>query len=661
MNGDTRKFVRSFDVFDTLIVRSLIRPDDLFNVIEQKHQIQNFRSIRMEAQRVFHSLDNRGGLRQIYNRYQEISKCNDIDRDRLYQLEILEEIEHSSLIAPVVEQVRDGDILVSDMYMDASEISQILKSIGFSKSVTIISSTDGKSSGRVWDGLLKQYDITLHIGDNYTSDVVSPSRFGIKSELVEITKFTNAESLFISHGLPNVALLLRRIRCDNPYTLNSLEYQLYDISTKYSIPLCVMCGYELNRIMDAEKRTILLALTRDGCLIERFFKRVFTEKSTIRFESSRTVNIQPNADYVKYIKSIDWDNAIMYDGHGSYNTGRAMFLKVLGFIPRMHVFDYSKNPIVSPISQLTWFTSFAHPLIEFLHSDTVGPLVDFSNGLPIRVPQLRRDFTMGKINTVALEKFTRNHHVIRDQPSFKDSITKLYRDAIMTIDQSIYKPIQETVSLTELANKYQSDKGTSFMCAHGYTKHYEKIVSILESRQMDRTILEIGLNRENENSIPSINMWMEYFNHDVEITGVDIKPGFKKFESTSIKILIGDQSSEEFLATISGSYSMIIDDGYHASIHQQISFKNLWRRVKSGGCYIIEDLHYQPTNETDHDRTVYVISALISNSIHETPILTKNFLSAVLAESSKIELLPSFSTKWIGRDLSKSFAIIWKK
>ena len=41
----------------------------------------------------------------------------------------------------------------------------------------------------------------------------------------------------------------------------------------------------------------------------------------------------------------------------------------------------------------------------------------------------------------------------------------------------------------------------------------------------------------------------------------------------------------------------MIDDGYQASRHQQITFKTLWNNVESGGYFIIEDLHWQPMPE----------------------------------------------------------------
>ena len=88
---------------------------------------------------------------------------------------------------------------------------------------------------------------------------------------------------------------------------------------------------------------------------------------------------------------------------------------------------------------------------------------------------------------------------------------------------------------------------------------------------------------------------------NINITGFDINPDFQKFnrQYNNIKILIGDQSNENDLQQLKyKQYDIIIDDGYHASKHQQISFKTLWSSLKSGGYYIIEDLHYQPEMET---------------------------------------------------------------
>ena len=43
-----------------------------------------------------------------------------------------------------------------------------------------------------------------------------------------------------------------------------------------------------------------------------------------------------------------------------------------------------------------------------------------------------------------------------------------------------------------------------------------------------------------------------------------------------------------------GGFDVIVDDGSHASYHQQLTMLKLFALVKSGGLYIIEDLNWQP-------------------------------------------------------------------
>ena len=47
-------------------------------------------------------------------------------------------------------------------------------------------------------------------------------------------------------------------------------------------------------------------------------------------------------------------------------------------------------------------------------------------------------------------------------------------------------------------------------------------------------------------------------------------------------------------AKVGSKFDIIIDDGSHASHHQQISLAILFRHLADGGLYIVEDLHYQP-------------------------------------------------------------------
>jgi len=138
--------------------------------------------------------------------------------------------------------------------------------------------------------------------------------------------------------------------------------------------------------------------------------------------------------------------------------------------------------------------------------------------------------------------------------------------------------------LTNLANKYGSDKGEKSY-ANNFTKIYD---SYLSDRRNDvKKVLEIGVGNGG-----SLRMWCEYFPNAI-IYGIDINPGFLFSEDRIITALV-DQSNREGLkkfAEENGPFDLILDDGSHNVIHQQISLGLLFPYLEDGGYYIVEDLH----------------------------------------------------------------------
>jgi hypothetical protein len=69
----------------------------------------------------------------------------------------------------------------------------------------------------------------------------------------------------------------------------------------------------------------------------------------------------------------------------------------------------------------------------------------------------------------------------------------------------------------------------------------------------------------------------------------------KQFNTDKIKTFICNQESREdmgnFLKKNNCEFDIIIDDGGHTMKQQQTSLGFLFSKVKSGGIYIIEDLH----------------------------------------------------------------------
>jgi hypothetical protein len=228
--------------------------------------------------------------------------------------------------------------------------------------------------------------------------------------------------------------------------------------------------------------------------------------------------------------------------------------------------------------------------------------------------------------------------------------------------QDIKEDIKENM-LTKLANKYQSDKGSTYKCAHGYTDHYNRLFKPFKDAGKEFKLLEIGLNRDNQNSIPSLDMYREYFGDIVTLYGFDIHPDFKKFHSSDNKtfIIIGDQSSKNDLKQCTDTqYEIIIDDGYHASKHQQISLLTLWDSVSPGGIYVIEDLHYQPETKSDiitKDLIRQWKDGKIIGSTHITSSQVKKIMSTV----DKIEMFDSKSKNWSDAAVKDAIAIFYKK
>jgi len=140
--------------------------------------------------------------------------------------------------------------------------------------------------------------------------------------------------------------------------------------------------------------------------------------------------------------------------------------------------------------------------------------------------------------------------------------------------------------LTELANKYSSDKGTSYGESHNYTEYYYE--KWKDYKYTYKKILEIGIDRGG-----SLRMMRDFFENAI-IHGIDVQKCWiineNRIQSHLLNATIEDQINN-FIKNNGSDFDMIIDDGGHNNIDQQITFSLLFKHLKKGGLYIIEDLH----------------------------------------------------------------------
>ena len=145
-------------------------------------------------------------------------------------------------------------------------------------------------------------------------------------------------------------------------------------------------------------------------------------------------------------------------------------------------------------------------------------------------------------------------------------------------------------TLSEIMDMNRSDKGTATGEAHGYTPVYERWLEPIRNEPL--RILEIGVC---DPRMPgaSLKGWYEYF-PNAAIFGYDIVDGHR-FDNDRVVTFIGDQSDRtdlgRFIEFSGGEFDVIIDDGSHQAMHQQVSLAFLFPHLKPGGLYIIEDMH----------------------------------------------------------------------
>ena len=176
-------------------------------------------------------------------------------------------------------------------------------------------------------------------------------------------------------------------------------------------------------------------------------------------------------------------------------------------------------------------------------------------------------------------------------------------------------------ALTALANKYGSDKGNRAFNRHYYTQSYHRLFAHLRNRPI--TLLEIGLRHPEEHRdavAPSLCMWRDYFPY-AQLIGFDIAD-FSNVSLSHCRILQGDMSSREDLSRLFalGPFDIVIDDGSHASTHQQIALACLFPHVTPGGFYFIEDLNWQPPELERAD--VPQTRTLLDRKCFESPVIT---------------------------------------
>jgi len=205
--------------------------------------------------------------------------------------------------------------------------------------------------------------------------------------------------------------------------------------------------------------------------------------------------------------------------------------------------------------------------------------------------------------------------------------TKHYFDAVAAAGlRHMVGALSQRANLSDLAVLFGTDKWGE----HWHTPHYERYFE--PYRELPVKVLEIGVGGDHvpDAGGASLRMWKHYFRRGL-IYGLDIyeKTGIAE---SRLHVLEGDQGDQQFLDSMAreiGPFDIVIDDGSHLSHHIINSFNALFRHVRPGGIYVVEDLQtsYWPglvwgcdADESAQYRTMEMMKGLLDGLHHQEQI-----------------------------------------
>ena len=188
---ESAKYI-SFDIFDTLVVRDVAKPTDVFGLMEKKLGFPDFSRKRIEAEHRARQKKNGGevDIREIYQCFEGISES---ETEKYCMQELSEELSvcrpNPALMGFYRKCLRNKKVvLVSDMYLPAKMMCRILEKCGikgYEKLYVSCEAGVSKHNGGLYRFVLKDLglraDELIHIGNDVMSDYICAGRLGIRA------------------------------------------------------------------------------------------------------------------------------------------------------------------------------------------------------------------------------------------------------------------------------------------------------------------------------------------------------------------------------------------------------------------------------------------------------------------------------------------------
>lgn len=280
--------VITFDIFDTLITRRVLRPVDVFWLVEKEainqHNVKKdfFKERQLAEQIAYKNFHDDVTLDCIYNVLRKNYQYTFEECSLLKRLEIECEEE---LIIPrndildIVKKLYNEKkkiIFISDMYLTSDIVKILLCKCGYPTDIPIWISCEksaSKRNGSLWNDFFQIYENkkTIHLGDNLWADIKQVQSLGRKAIMID-----NPYELFVKSPFYSFLSKYENKEISNNLLLGILINEICfnssfgDISgEKMAVGLWMgaVFGCFMNWLVNTADESILLFVTREGYIL----------------------------------------------------------------------------------------------------------------------------------------------------------------------------------------------------------------------------------------------------------------------------------------------------------------------------------------------------------------------------------------------------------
>ena len=288
----------SFDVFDTLLLRGVGEPKDVFYYVGQKLDVLNFRELRAKAEREerLAKKEKTGNyevsFRQIWDRLANMIGCNPQEGMRL-EIEAEKNLCYANpMMLKVWNRLKEMGkkiIVISDMYLPSEVIRNLIEGVGFTGADKIYVSCEhdrNKGTGTLFQLVAGELGgkSVIHIGDNPKSDDEMARKNGFAS-----CPYRNVNRNMLLYRPYDMSYLVDRayrgIVSGHLYSGDAVYSPEYEYGHLYGgLFVTGYCAFihEYVKRIEAEcgGKCSAIFLSRDGDILKKVYDRLYPGEDT---------------------------------------------------------------------------------------------------------------------------------------------------------------------------------------------------------------------------------------------------------------------------------------------------------------------------------------------------------------------------------------------